>query len=77
MADEDLNSTVLLKLGELCGKVDALITARAEDALRLTSVEKRVGALERSRSYIYGIGAVISAVVTIVAHYVIPGLISK
>jgi hypothetical protein len=77
MSDQDLNSTVLLKLGELCGKMDALITARAEDGLRLGIVETRVGALERSRSYIYGIGAVISAGVTIVAHYVIPGLITK
>jgi hypothetical protein len=72
MAHDDLSSTVLLKLGELCGKMDALITARAEDALRLGLVEKRVGALERSRSYLYGIGAVVSAGITIAGHYLIP-----
>jgi hypothetical protein len=73
MTERDLNSAVLMKLGELCGKVDALITARAEDAARITTIETRLGALERSRAYLYGIGAVVSAGVAGVAQFIIAG----
>ena len=65
---------VLLMLGRLEGKMDAILSARADDRDELAKLTVRVSSLERSRAYLLGISTIVSAIGTLLGHYIIISL---
>lgn len=56
------NTDILYKLGELSGKIDAVILSQSAHAEELRRVSLRVSALEQSKAYLYGIAAAVGVV---------------
>lgn len=56
---------ILLKLGEISGKLDSAIARADRTDKAIGSVEERLGALERGRAWIIGAGAALSFFITI------------
>lgn len=61
---------VHLMLGRLDGKVDALLAGQKSQEGRIGKLDDRVRGLERSRSWLLGAAAAISAVVSALLPYV-------
>ena len=65
----DLNDQVLLMLGRLEGKVDALIMNHTAQEARIGQHEGRLGRLEQSRSYALGAAAAVGAIVSFAVNF--------
>tara|TARA_R100001086_G_scaffold220384_1_gene137279 strand:- start:119 stop:346 length:228 start_codon:yes stop_codon:yes gene_type:complete len=59
MSDES-QTEVLLAIGRLEGKVDALMSSHKSLEVDLRGLSKRVGNLEKERSKLYGAGVVLT-----------------
>lgn len=57
-----MNEEILLALGRLEGKVDAMMTSLRVQEQELKTLEKRIRELEQSRAWMLGAAAVISAI---------------
>ena len=57
---EERQTEVLLAIGRLEGKVDALMASHKSLELDLRSLGKRVSSLEKERSMLYGAGVVLT-----------------
>jgi hypothetical protein len=57
-----VNEEILLALGRLEGKVDAMMTSLRIQEQELKTLEKRIRELEQSRAWMLGAAAVISAI---------------
>lgn len=57
-----MNEEILLALGRLEGKVDAMMTSLRIQEQELKTLEKRIRELEQSRAWMLGAAAVISAI---------------
>lgn len=57
-----MNEEILLALGRLEGKVDAMMTSLRVQEQELKVLEKRIRELENSRAWMLGAAAVISAI---------------
>ena len=65
-----MNEEILVALGRLEGKVDALITRHALIDEQMGRQEKRIRTLEQSRSWILGAAAMVGAAVSLLVKYV-------
>ena len=65
-----MNEEILVALGRLEGKVDALITRQALIDEQMGRQEKRIRTLEQSRSWILGAAAMVGAAVSLLVKYV-------
>lgn len=57
-----MNEEILLALGRLEGKVDAMMTSLRVQEQELKVLEKRIRELENSRAWMLGAAAVIAAI---------------
>ena len=57
---DDSQTELLLAIGRLEGKVDALMVSHQSLEVDLRSLAKRVGSLEKGRSKLYGAGVVLA-----------------
>lgn len=57
-----MNEEILLALGRLEGKVDAMMTSMRVQEQELKVLEKRIRELENSRAWMLGAAAVISTI---------------
>lgn len=57
-----MNEEILLALGRLEGKVDAMMSSLRIQEQELKTLEKRIRELEQSRAWMLGAAAVISAI---------------
>ena len=69
MADTELLVQIASDLGELKGDVRALLQSQSAQAERANSHATRIGSLERSRSWVNGASAAVSAVVATAVTY--------
>jgi len=65
-----MNEEILVALGRLEGKVDALITRQALIDEQMGRQEKRIRTLEQSRSWILGAAAMVGAAVSLLVKYI-------
>ena len=65
-----MDNEILIALGRLEGKVDALITRQAIHDEELDRHDKRLRELEQSRAWILGAAAVIGAVAAFVVNMI-------
>lgn len=64
-----IDHEVMLAIGRLEGKLDALIQQRMEERRELRSIEVRVRTLESSKAFIIGGAGALSALVSILGHF--------
>ena len=64
-----IDHEVMLAIGRLEGKLDALIQQRMEERRELRGIELRVRALENSKAFIIGGAGAVSALVSILGHF--------
>jgi len=64
-----MNEELLLALGRLEGKVDALMTRQAVHDEELERVETRVRKLENSRSWLMGASAAVGASISLLFQW--------
>lgn len=64
-----MNEEILLAIGRLEGKMDALITRQAVHDEELERMEKRVRHLENSRSWLMGASAAVGASVSLLFQW--------
>ena len=64
-----MNEEILVALGRLEGKVDALITRQALIDEELGRQEKRIRTLEQSKSWVLGAAAMVGAAVSLLVKY--------
>jgi len=55
-----VNEEILLALGRLEGKVDAMMTSLRVQEQELKQLDKRIRELEQSRAWLLGVAAIIS-----------------
>lgn len=55
-----MNEEILLALGRLEGKVDAMMTSLRVQEQELKMLDKRIRELEQSRAWLLGVAAIIS-----------------
>ena len=65
-----MDNEILIALGRLEGKVDALITRQAVHDEALNRHDKRIRNLEQSRSWILGAAAVLGGLVSLLINFV-------
>lgn len=65
-----MNEEILLALGRLEGKVDAMMAALRTQEQELKVLEKRIRELEQSRAWMLGAAAVISAIAGLVVKHI-------
>jgi pantothenate kinase len=64
-----MNEEILVALGRLEGKVDALITRQSLVDEELARQEKRIRSLEQSKSYVIGAAAMVGAAVSLLVRF--------
>ena len=64
-----MNEEILVALGRLEGKVDALITRQALIDEELGRQEKRIRTLEQSKSWVLGAAAMVGAAVSLLVKF--------
>ena len=64
-----MNEEILVALGRLEGKVDALITRQSLVDEELARQEKRIRSLEQSKSYVIGAAAMVGAAVSLLVKF--------
>jgi len=64
-----MNEEILVALGRLEGKVDALITRQSLVDEELSRQEKRIRSLEQSKSYVIGAAAMVGAAVSLLVRF--------
>tara|TARA_R100000458_G_C8276785_1_gene252192 strand:+ start:420 stop:629 length:210 start_codon:yes stop_codon:yes gene_type:complete len=64
-----MNEEILVALGRLEGKVDALITRQSLVDEELGRQEKRIRNLEQSKSYVIGAAAMVGAAVSLLVRF--------
>tara|TARA_R100000234_G_scaffold119699_2_gene103375 strand:+ start:4797 stop:5003 length:207 start_codon:yes stop_codon:yes gene_type:complete len=64
-----MNEEILVALGRLEGKVDALITRQSLVDEELSRQEKRIRTLEQSKSWVLGAAAMVGAAVSLLVKY--------
>ena len=64
-----MNEEILVALGRLEGKVDALITRQSLVDEELGRQEKRIRNLEQSKSYVIGAAAMVGAAVSLLVKF--------
>ena len=69
MADQ-IDKEILLALGRLEGKVDALIARQVIHDEELDRHDLRIRELEKSKSWMFGVAAAISATVSIAVNFI-------
>jgi len=65
-----VNEEILLTLGRLEGKVDAMMTSLRMQEQELKLLEKRIRELENSRAWMLGAAAVISAIAGFIVKHI-------
>jgi hypothetical protein len=72
MDNPHIDKEILLALGRLEGKVDALMSRQSRHDKELAHQERRIRHLEQSKAWLFGaaacIGAVVSVVVTVIGN---------
>ena len=69
MADQ-IDKEILLALGRLEGKVDALIARQVIHDEELDRHDLRIRELEKSKSWMFGVAAAIGAIVSIGVNFI-------
>jgi len=69
MADQ-IDKEILLALGRLEGKVDALIARQVIHDEELDRHDLRIRELEKSKSWMFGVAAAIGATVSIAVNFI-------
>lgn len=69
--DPQIDKEILLALGRLEGKVDALITRQAVHDEELERHDSRLRKLEESKSWLLGAAAAIGGIVSLVVNYIL------
>lgn len=69
-----MNEEILIALGRLEGKMDAMMTSLRIQEEELKVLDSRIRDLEQSKAWLVGAAAVVSAIVGIVIKFV-PGTI--
>ena len=64
-----MNEEILVALGRLEGKVDALITRQSLVDEELSRQEKRIRTLEQSKSWVLGAAAMVGAAVSLLVKF--------
>ena len=64
-----MNEEILVALGRLEGKVDALITRQSLIDEELGRQEKRIRSLEQSKSWVLGAAAMVGAAVSLLVKF--------
>jgi|TARA_Y100001973_G_C5201786_1_gene338354 hypothetical protein len=64
-----MNEEILVALGRLEGKMDALITRQSLVDEELSRQEKRIRTLEQSKSWVLGAAAMVGAAVSLLVKY--------
>tara|TARA_R100000808_G_scaffold24711_1_gene57764 strand:- start:1737 stop:1946 length:210 start_codon:yes stop_codon:yes gene_type:complete len=64
-----MNEEILVALGRLEGKVDALITRQSLIDEELSRHEKRIRSLEQSKSWVLGAAAMVGAAVSLLVKF--------
>tara|TARA_X000001388_G_scaffold74629_1_gene67961 strand:+ start:867 stop:1076 length:210 start_codon:yes stop_codon:yes gene_type:complete len=64
-----MNEEILVALGRLEGKVDALITRQSLIDEELSRQEKRIRSLEQSKSWVLGAAAMVGAAVSLLVKF--------
>ncbi len=64
-----MNEEILVALGRLEGKVDALITRQSLIDEEMGRQEKRIRALEQSKSWVLGAAAMVGAAVSLLVRF--------
>ena len=65
-----MNEEILVALGRLEGKVDALITRQSLIDEEMGRQEKRIRTLEQSRSWVLGAAAMVGAAVSLLIRFI-------
>jgi len=65
-----MNEEILVALGRLEGKVDALITRQSLIDEELGRQEKRIRTLEQSKSWVLGAAAMVGGAVSLIIKFV-------
>ena len=65
-----MDNEILIALGRLEGKVDALITRQAVHDEALNRHDKRIRNLEQSKSWILGAAAMVGGLVSLLINFV-------
>ena len=65
-----MNEEILVALGRLDGKVDALITRQALIDEELGRQEKRIRTLEQSKSWVLGAAAMVGGAVSLLIRFI-------
>ena len=65
-----MNEEILVALGRLEGKVDALITRQALIDEELGRQEKRIRTLEQSKSWVLGAAAMVGGAVSLLIRFI-------
>ena len=65
-----MNEEILLALGRLEGKVDAMITSLRMQEQELKVLDKRIRELEQSRAWMLGAAAIISVLAGFIVKFV-------
>lgn len=65
-----MNEEILLTLGRLEGKVDAMMTSLRIQEQELKVLDKRIRELEQSRAWILGAAAVISTLAGFIVKFI-------
>ena len=69
--DNQIDKEILLALGRLEGKVDALITRQTIHDEELDRHDLRIRELEKSRSWMFGVAAAIGAAVSVALNFIV------
>jgi len=65
-----MNEEILVALGRLEGKVDALITRQSLIDEEMGRQEKRIRALEQSKSWVLGAAAMVGGAVSLLIRFI-------
>ena len=68
--DNQIDKEILLALGRLEGKVDALITRQTIHDEELDRHDLRIRELEKSKSWMFGVAAAIGATVSVALNFI-------
>tara|TARA_R100001594_G_C3922744_1_gene236136 strand:- start:95 stop:316 length:222 start_codon:yes stop_codon:yes gene_type:complete len=68
--DPQIDKEILLALGRLEGKVDALITRQSVHDEELERHDKRLRRLEESKSWLLGVAAAVGGIVSLAINYI-------
>lgn len=68
--EQQPDKEILLALGRLEGKVDALMSRQSRHDKELSHQERRIRHLEQSKAWLFGVAACIGGVVSVIVTFI-------